>query len=155
VFTDEQRNKSATIAQILWEHEEQVKELFAITPDRRSLSDLLGNHSNTGEIRRASRRNGWQIEDSFAPYAERMRGLLHIPGDKTLEGFNRAIGMKEVGDIDAFVRQFMLPSASTFAFKGYCSASLSDSARLLDCDRTSRTADRLIAACRGTRCADR
>jgi uncharacterized protein YPO0396 len=116
IFTDEQRKKSTTIAQILWEHEEQVKELFAITPDRRSLSDLLGNHSNTGEIRRAARRNGWQMEDSFAPYAERMRGLLHIPGDKALEVFNRAIGMKEVGDIDAFVRQFILPSADTFAF---------------------------------------
>jgi uncharacterized protein YPO0396 len=44
-----------------------------------------------------------------------MRALLHIPGDKALEVFNRAIGMKEVNDIDAFVRQFMLPSADSFA----------------------------------------
>jgi len=36
--------------------------------------------------------------------------------EKALEVFNRAIGMKEVNDIDAFVRQFMLPSADTFVF---------------------------------------
>jgi uncharacterized protein YPO0396 len=146
IFTDEQRKKSTTIAQILWEQEEQIKELFAITPDRRGLSDLLRNHSNTGEIRRAARRNGWQIEDSFAAYAERMRGLLHIPGDKALEVFNRAIGMKEVGDIDAFVRQFMLPTADTFAF-------IRDTVQphyrtLLDCWTAIERAERQIALLR-------
>jgi uncharacterized protein YPO0396 len=56
------------------------------------------------------------LDDSFAAYAERMRALLHIPGDKALEVFNRAMGMKEVSDIDGFVRQFMLPGADTFPF---------------------------------------
>jgi uncharacterized protein YPO0396 len=146
VFTDERQKRSTTIAQVLWEHEEQVKELFAIVPERRSLSDLLGNHSNTGEMRRAGRRSGWQIEDSFAPYAERMRGLLHIPGDKALEVFNRAIGMKEIGDIDSFVRQFMLPSADTFAF-------IRDTIQphyrtLLDCWTAIERAERQIALLR-------
>jgi uncharacterized protein YPO0396 len=116
VFTDGPRQLSATLAQVLWEHEEQVREVYAVAPGRRSLSDLLEGHANTSEIRRAARRNGWQVEDSFAAYAERMRSLLHIPGDKALEVFNRAIGMKEVSDIDAFVRQFMLPAADTFSF---------------------------------------
>jgi uncharacterized protein YPO0396 len=116
VFTDGRRQLSATLAQVLWEHEEQVREVYAIAPGRRSLSDLIEGHANTSEIRRAARRNGWQVEDSFAAYAERMRSLLHIPGDKALEVFNRAIGMKEVSDIDAFVRQFMLPAADTFSF---------------------------------------
>jgi uncharacterized protein YPO0396 len=116
VFTDARRQTSTTVAQVLWEHEEQIKELYAITPARRGLRELLAGHANTAEIKRAARRNAWQIEDSFAAYAERMRSLLHIPGDKALEVFNRAIGMKEIGDIDAFVRQFMLPAAETFAF---------------------------------------
>ncbi len=116
VFTDAQRQASATVAQVLWEYEEQVRELYAVAADRRSLRDLVEGHANTGEIKRVARRNGWQIEDSFAAYAVRARSMLHIPGDKALEVFNRAIGMKEVSDIDAFVRQFMLPSAETFPF---------------------------------------
>ncbi len=76
----------------------------------------MEGHANSTDIRRAAKRAGWFVEDSFNAYAERMRGLLHIPGDKALEVFNRAIGMKEVGDIDAFVRQFMLPSADSFSF---------------------------------------
>ena len=116
VFTDARQNTSVTLAQILWEHDEQPRELYAVSRGRRSLRDLVGGQENTADIKRTARRNNWEIEDSFTAYAERMRGLLHIPGDKALEVFNRAIGMKEVNDIDAFVRQFMLPSADTFPF---------------------------------------
>ena len=116
VFSDTNREAAVTLAQILWEHEEQIRELYAVSSSRRGLKDLVEGHANPAEIRRAARRNGWQVDESFSAYAERMRPLLHIPGDKALEVFNRAIGMKEVGDIDAFVRQFMLPSADTFAF---------------------------------------
>jgi uncharacterized protein YPO0396 len=143
VFTDGRRQLSATLAQVLWEHEEQVREVYAVAPGRRSLSDLIEGHANTSEIRRAARRNGWQVEDSFSAYAERMRSLLHIPGDKALEVFNRAIGMKEVSDIDAFVRQFMLPAAETFAF-------IRDTVQphyrtLLDCWAAIERAERQIA----------
>ena len=116
VFTDACRQTSATLAQILWEHEDQVRELYAVSHGCRSLRDLIAAHGNTADIKRAARRENWEVEESFTAYAERMRNLLHIPGDKALEVFNRAIGMKEVSDIDAFVRQFMLPSADTFAF---------------------------------------
>jgi uncharacterized protein YPO0396 len=143
VFSDARRRASVTIAQILWEHEEQVRELYAVTAARRGLKDLMAGYSNTAEIRRAARRDGWTVEDSFAAYAERMRELLHIPGDKALEVFNRAIGMKEVSDIDAFVRQFMLPSADTFAF-------IRDTVQphyrtLLDCWAAIEQAERQIA----------
>lgn len=116
VFTDESRARSVTLAQVLWEHDEHVSEIYAIATSGRSLRELVDGRTNTADIRRAARRSGWEIDDTFASYAERMRGLLHMPGEKALEVFNRAIGMKEVGDIDAFVRQFMLPGADTFAF---------------------------------------
>jgi uncharacterized protein YPO0396 len=116
VFADALRSESVTVAQVLWEYDEEVREIFAICRAPRGLKDLLGQQTNTAEIKRAARQNGWEVFDSFPSYSERMRKLLHIPGEKALEVFNRAIGMKEVGDIDAFVRQFLLPSADTFAF---------------------------------------
>lgn len=116
VFGDSRRDVHVTIAQVLWEHEEQVKEVYAIATSKRSLPELIQSARTTGEIKRAAKASGWELFDSFASYSERMRGLLHIPGDRALEVFNRAIGMKEVGDIDAFVRQFMLPAAETNSF---------------------------------------
>jgi len=116
VFTDRARARSVTIAQVLWEHDEQISEIYAVAPAQRSLRELVEGRTTSGEIRRLARRSGWDVDDTFAAYAERMRGLLHIPGEKALEVFNRAIGMKEVGDIDAFVRQFMLPSADSYSF---------------------------------------
>src|SRR5437588_3479448 len=50
VFTDARRQVSVTLAQVLWEHEEQVRELYAVTSGRRSLRDVMEGHSNTGEI---------------------------------------------------------------------------------------------------------
>jgi uncharacterized protein YPO0396 len=116
VFTDAIRSESVTVAQVLWEYDEDVREIFAICRGPKSLKDLLGPQTNTTEIKRASKQAGWEVFESFSTYSERMRKLLHIPGEKALEVFNRAIGMKEVGDIDAFVRQFLLPSADTFSF---------------------------------------
>lgn len=116
VFADELHSESVTVAQVLWEFDEDVREIFAICRLPRSLKDLLGQQINTSEIKRAAKQSGWEVFDSFPSYSERMRKLLHIPGEKALEVFNRAIGMKEVGDIDAFVRQFLLPSADTFSF---------------------------------------
>ncbi len=116
VFGDALRSESVTLAQVLWEYDEEVREIFAICRAPKSLKDLLGQQMNTTEIKRAAKQSGWEVFDSFPSYSERMRKLLHIPGEKALEVFNRAIGMKEVGDIDAFVRQFLLPSADTFTF---------------------------------------
>lgn len=116
VFADGLHSESVTLAQVLWEHDEDVREIFAICRASRSLKDLLGQQTNTTEIKRTAKQNGWEVFDSFPSYSERMRKLLHIPGEKALEVFNQAIGMKEVGDIDAFVRQFLLPSADTFVF---------------------------------------
>jgi len=116
VFTDVLRSESVTLAQVLWEHDEDVREIFAIYKAPQSLKDLLARQTNTTEIKRTAKQAGWEVFDSFSSYSERMRKLLHIPGEKALEVFNRAIGMKEVGDIDAFVRQFLLPSADTFTF---------------------------------------
>lgn len=116
VFADALRSESVTVAQVLWEYDEEIREIFAIYRAPRSLKDLLGQQTNTTEIRRTAKQTGWEVFDSFPSYSERMRKLLHIPGEKALEVFNRAIGMKEVGDIDAFVRQFLLPSSDTFTF---------------------------------------
>jgi uncharacterized protein YPO0396 len=116
VFCEPRRDTFVTIAQILWEHDEQIREIYAVTPSRRSLRDLIQGCNTSAEVRRAAKTGGWELFESFASYSERMRGLLHIPGDRALEVFNRAIGMKEVGDIDAFVRQFMLPAADTISF---------------------------------------
>ena len=116
VFADALRAESVTVAQVLWEYDEDVREIFAIYRGPKSLKDLLARQTNTIEIKRTAKLAGWEVFESFSSYSERMRKLLHIPGEKALEVFNRAIGMKEVGDIDAFVRQFLLPSADTFSF---------------------------------------
>jgi uncharacterized protein YPO0396 len=68
VFTDFHTQRSATVAQVLWEHDERVRELYAVASDRRSLRDLLEGQTNTTEIRRAGRKRGWEFEDSFPPY---------------------------------------------------------------------------------------
>ena len=116
VFAHPSRLTAVTVAQVLWEQDDQVREFFGILSGTKSLADLIAGRSTSTEIRRAARTAGWEVHDTFAAYGERLRALLHIPGDKALEVFNRAIGMKEVGDVDAFVRQFMMPSAETFAF---------------------------------------
>ncbi len=68
VFGDALRSESVTLAQVLWEYDEEVREIFAICRAPKSLKDLLGQQMNTTEIKRAAKQSGWEVFDSFPSY---------------------------------------------------------------------------------------
>jgi uncharacterized protein YPO0396 len=117
VFAEKRHAEYVTLAQILWlDNNDQIREIFAICRGDKNLKDLSGGQTTTVEIKRFARQTGWELFDSYPGYAVRMRKLLNIPGERALEVFNRAMGMKEVVDIDEFIRKYLLPSAETFEF---------------------------------------
>jgi uncharacterized protein YPO0396 len=56
------------------------------------------------------------VHDTFRAYAAQFRVLLGIPGDGALEVFNQAIGVKEVDDVNRFVRRHLLDPGEALKF---------------------------------------
>lgn len=138
---------AVTLAQVLWTTDGRPDELFLIAPEefsiRTHLSELKGSKR---ELRNELRRRGWDTHDSFSAYAAAFRPFLGLPGDGALEVFNQAIGVKEVEDVNRFVRRHLLERGDALSF---IKETLTPLYReLLACWERIQRAERQIAALR-------
>src|SRR6185437_14377068 len=107
-FADEAKQTSVTLAQVLWEANDKIHEIYAVARGERSIREDLADLGKSNELKKTLRARGFDAFDSFPGYEETFRGRLGIPGRGALEVFNQAIGVKEVADINSFVRRHML-----------------------------------------------
>lgn len=116
VFGHEQTGRTVTLAQLLWELNEKVEELYAVARSERSIREHLANLGASRELKKTLRGREFEPFDSFSAYAERFTSLLGIANDAALEVFNQAIGVKEVVDINQFIRRHMLEGSEILEF---------------------------------------
>lgn len=116
VFGNEHTGEIVTLAQMLWELNEKVDELYAVARVDRTICEHLANLGQSRELKKTLRQRGFEPFDSFSAYSERFRSMLGIPNDSALEVFNQAIGVKEVLDINLFIRRHMLEGSDVLDF---------------------------------------
>mgnify|MGYP001428854457 CR=1 FL=1 len=116
VFANQHTGECATLAQLLWEQSEKIHEMYAIARHDRTIREHLAELGQSRDLRKTLRTRGFEAFDSFSAYAETFRGRLGLPSDTALEVFNQAIGVKEVTDINPFVRRHMLEGSDVAEF---------------------------------------
>jgi uncharacterized protein YPO0396 len=116
VFANEHSGELVTLAQILWELNESIDERFAIARGDRNIKDDLANLGQTREMMKNLRQRKFEPFDSFTDYAKTFCTRLGITNDAALEVFNQAIGVKEIGDINQFIRRHMLEGSNVIEF---------------------------------------
>lgn len=116
VFANEHSDQVVTLAQILWEQNEKVDERFAIAHGDRNIKDDLSDLGQTRELMKNLRLRKFDPFDSFTAYAKTFCTRLGIANDAALEVFNQAIGVKEIGDINQFIRRHMLEGSDAIEF---------------------------------------
>ena len=116
VFANQHTGDCTTLAQILWELNEKIHEVYAVARHDRTIREHLAELGQSRDLKKTLKTRGFEAFDSFSAYAETFRGRLGVPSDTALEVFNQAIGVKEVTDINPFVRRHMLEGADTVEF---------------------------------------
>ena len=116
VFANEHTGRSVTLAQVLWVLNDKVDEVFAIADGDKNISAHIAGADELRDIRRRLKANDFLTPSSYTAYAEHFRRLLGIPGEAAMEVFNQAIGVKEVGDLNKFIRQHMLEGNDAVEF---------------------------------------
>lgn len=116
VFTNEVLQTEATLAQILWDQNDKVDQIYMVSRSDKNIKDHLTDLGTSREMNKALKRRGFETYNSFAGYEEAFRRLIGIPGAGALEVFNQAIGVKEVTDLNQFIRKHMLESANMVEF---------------------------------------
>lgn len=116
VFTNEYTGHSVTLAQVLWELNDKVEEIYAVADSDKNIAAHIAGADELRDIRRRLKTNGFTSPTSYTAYAEHFRRMLGIPGEAAMEVFNQAIGVKEVSDLNKFIRQHMLEGNDAVEF---------------------------------------
>ncbi len=116
VFSNEETDGLVTLVQILWEINEKIDEVYAIARGDKSIPEHLSNLGQSRELKKTLRKRDFEAFDRFSAYSEVFRARLGIPGENALEVFNQAIGVKEVTDINQFIRRHMLEPSDVLEF---------------------------------------
>jgi uncharacterized protein YPO0396 len=116
VFGNQHTGEVVTLVEILWELNEKIHETYAIARLDRTIREHLAELGQSRDLKKTLKQRGFDVFDSFTAYAEMFRSRLGIPSETALEVFNQAIGVKEVSDINPFVRRHMLEGADSVDF---------------------------------------
>jgi uncharacterized protein YPO0396 len=85
--------------------------LYGLIEEKADLSVVQGKEDWESRAKRL-RKAGWSLTADPAPYRERLRTALRIPSDKAITTFVRTVGLKDIGDVNAFIRGNMLDDVS-------------------------------------------
>lgn len=115
------RGRSVVLAQVLWVRGHgsspgDVKRLYMVLGRELSLRELEFFAASDFDVRRFKQAlPDAFVKDEFSAYQERFRGLLGIENERALRLLHKTQSAKNLGDLNLFLRDFMLDAPETFA----------------------------------------
>jgi uncharacterized protein YPO0396 len=115
------RGRTIVLAQVLWVRGQaasagDVKRLYMVLPRELSLRELEFFAASDFDVRRFKQAlPDAFVKDEFSAYQERFRGLLGIENERALRLLHKTQSAKNLGDLNLFLRDFMLDPPETFS----------------------------------------
>lgn len=116
VFHNYYTRGNVTVAQILWIQDDGIEGYYLVADGDKNIKSHLTHLGNSREAMKNLKARGFLVQKSFEPYSEIFRGKLGIPNRGAMEVFNQAIGVKEVTDLNLFIRKHMLAPSDAVDF---------------------------------------
>ncbi|MEM7346136.1 MAG: ATP-binding protein, partial [Chloroflexota bacterium] len=105
--TDYQR--IVTLAQIFWLQDGSLKKFHVVATIPLTITDHFSGFETISELKKRLKNiNGVQVEDQFNKYSKQFRKLFGVRSEKAFDLFNQTVTIKEIGQLNDFVRQHML-----------------------------------------------
>ena len=109
-FANEGFEQVVTLAQVFWIKDDGPPDRFYVVSDRELsiAAHFKGFGTDINQLRKRLRKEGHEIDDSFARYCVAFRRRLGIENEQALDLFHQTVSMKQVGNLTDFVRTHML-----------------------------------------------
>lgn len=102
-------NSELTLAQFFWQEEGVVKKFYVVSTTPLTIQTHFSQFETVAELKKRLRKqHGVELFDQFNQYDSAFRKLLAIRSEKALDLFNQTISIKEIGDLNDFIRTHML-----------------------------------------------
>jgi uncharacterized protein YPO0396 len=108
IFENARQERYVTLAQVFWWQQGDLRKFFVIAPAALHIEEHFVVRSDMTDLRKQLRARGAEVYDEFAKYSERFCRLLGLRSEKALDLFNQIVSIKDIGGLNAFVRDHML-----------------------------------------------
>jgi uncharacterized protein YPO0396 len=112
-FRNDATGEAITLAQILWIQEDDVRKLFLLSRSERSIQRDFSGLGDSRAWKKALRSKGFEVDDSFSDYAEKVVRYLRMESTTTLALFSQTVAIKEISHLSGFIRDHMLERLDT------------------------------------------
>jgi uncharacterized protein YPO0396 len=100
--------QDVTLAQVFW-LTDSVKKFHVVATCPLTIHDHFTDFATIADLKKRLRQmKGVTVEDQFNRYSQQFRKLFGLRSDKALDLFNQTVTIKEIGELNDFVRQHML-----------------------------------------------
>lgn len=112
-FKNDATGEAITLAQILWVQDDDVRKLFLLARSERSIHKDFNGLGEARQWKKILRHKGFEVEDSFSEYAEKVVRYLRMESTTTLALFSQTVAIKEITHVSGFIRDHMLEKLDT------------------------------------------
>src|SRR5260370_26719 len=102
-----------TLAQVFWWQQGELRKFFVIAPLPLNIEEHFSVRGEIADLRKQLRARGAEVFDEFAKYSRRFCHLMGLRSEKALDLFNQIVSIKDIGGLNAFVRDHMLEKTSS------------------------------------------
>jgi uncharacterized protein YPO0396 len=107
-FHNEGYEKDVTLAQVFW-LTDTVRKFHVVATHPLSIHEHFSSFETIADLKKRLRQmKGVTVEDQFNRYSQQFRKLFSLRSDKAIDLFNETVTIKEIGQLNDFVRQHML-----------------------------------------------
>ena len=107
-FANDAAGQTVTLAQVFW-LQDGVKKFHVVATRPLTIADHFSQFASIRALKKQLRETAdVTVEDQFNRYSRRFRKLLGLRSRKTLDLFNQTVTIKEIGQLNEFVRNHML-----------------------------------------------
>lgn len=112
-FVNEATDDAVTLAQLLWVQDDDVRKLFLVCRRERSIQKDFSGLGDSKGWKKMLRQRGFEVEDGFKEYAEKVVRYLRMESLTTLALFSQTVAIKEITHVSGFIRDHMLERLDT------------------------------------------
>ena len=108
VFANASLEHYVTLAQVFWWQRGELRKFFVIAPAPLNIEEHFSVRGEMTDLRKQLRARGAEVFDECAKYNRRFCHLMGLRSEKALDLFNQVVSIKDIGGLNAFVREHML-----------------------------------------------
>lgn len=107
-FSNEGSGQDVTLAQVFW-LTDSLQKFYVVATCLLNTQEHFTDFDSIKALKKRLRQMDYvTVEDQFNRYSQQFRKLVGLRSDKALDLFNQTVTIKEIGQLNEFVRQHML-----------------------------------------------